>query len=161
MAHADTGRVRFSRKHGRLSRDATSATPRVEWRVWSSLPAASGSIPRLPTFSDYAIDNPEYPDLDFRVIKMTANVRYTTDQDWLIVKGHVIQKGARSQYPGLAAGLSAIAQYCGPEYSWGDGYVNDCANGEDGPGSATTWRQVGTNHHLTFVVNQIASFCAS
>lgn len=140
--------------------EATSATPRTEWRIWRDLATNRAGLQRVPTFGDYSIDNPEYVDLDFRVIKMTANIRYTTDETWLLVKGRVINKGEESQYPGLARRLRELPQYSGRAFSWGDQQISDCAERTVGPGNATTWRLVATNHHLTFVVNQIASLPA-
>lgn len=139
-----------------IATGTTQAIPRTEWNVWTSLIAA-GQMRRRPAFSDYAISNPEYASLDFRIIKMTANIRYTHDVEWIVVRGRVITKGQPSQYPGLARILRALPEYSGRDFSAGDRYIDDCATGADGPGSATTWRQVGTNHHLTFVVRQIAN----
>jgi hypothetical protein len=111
----------------------------------------------MPTFGDYAVDAPEHDQIDFRVIKMTANIRYCHIADWILVKGHVIRKGSASQHPGLAATLCARPEYSGAAFSSGDNYIDLCARGADGPGNATTWRQVGVNHHLSYVVDQIAS----
>jgi hypothetical protein len=141
-----------------FDRDAVSLAPRTEWRVWSSLAATRASLRRMPTFSDYSVDAPGHEQLDFRIIKMNAHIRYTHTDNWVVVKGHVIRKGAPTQYPGLAAILYARPEYSGAEFSWGDNYIQECDLGHDGPGNATTWRQVGVNHHSTFVVNQIASF---
>lgn len=148
----------FPDNMGGFPRDATSSTPRTEWRVWASLLSMKDAIGRMPTFGDYAIDSPAYPDLDFRVIKMTASIRYTHENDWILVKGHVNTKGGASQFPHLASILVGLPQYCGAEFSSSDAYINACATGSDGPGSATTWRQVGTDHHMTFVVKQIANY---
>jgi len=141
-----------------FSQNAVGATPRTEWEVWTALSQDRGNLSRLPTFGDYAIDHPEYRDMDFRVIKRTAQLRYTAESEWLIVRGAVVQSGAASQYPSLALALSRLPQYSGPGFSWGDRYIQDCANGVARAGNATKWRQVGTNHHLTFVVRQIANY---
>ena len=140
-----------------FAQNSVGTTPRTEWRVWSAIAAIRSQLPRMPTFGDYAISHPEYADLDFRIIKMSAQLRYTHEVEWLIVRGRTIRRGEPSQYPDLARALVRLPQYCGAAFSWGDRYIQDCANGTDGPGSATTWRQVGTNHHLTYVVRQIAN----
>jgi hypothetical protein len=140
-----------------FTRDAVSSTPRTEWRVWTALAAGRESLRRMPTFGDYAVDAPGHDQLDFRVIKMTANIRYCYTADWILVKGHVIRKGSASQHPTLAATLRARPEFSGAPFSWGDNYIDECARGACGPGNATTWRQVGVNHHLSFVVDQIAS----
>lgn len=140
-----------------MQADATHRLPRTEWQAWSSSVVA-GTYQRRPTFGDYAIDSPEYASLNFRVITISAAIRYTHDAQWVVVKGHGIVKGAPNQFPGLARILRGLPEYCGPAFSWGDQYIDDCATGSSaGPGSGTTWRQVATNHHLTFAVNQIAN----
>jgi hypothetical protein len=146
----------FPQNMSGIAPDSIQQVTRGEWQVWKHVIAQS--IPRIPTFGDYGIGGPEYVNLDWRVIKRSANVRYAHNETWFIVKGHVIKKNAPNQMPGLAQQLIALPQYCGPNFSSGDQYAWDCAHGTDGPGSATTWRQVGTNHHLTFVVNQIANY---
>ncbi|MEI7881504.1 MAG: hypothetical protein WCI95_11585 [bacterium] len=44
----------------------------------------------------------------------------------------------------------------GPKFSQGDKYIYDCATGTAGTGNLTTWRKVGTNHHLA-ALNHTAS----
>lgn len=137
--------------------NSTQSIRRTEWQVWKNVMTAA-KVDRMPSFSDYSITSPEYVSLDFRIIKMSAAIRYTHSDEWIVVKGQVIRKGESSQFPSLASRLRALPQYSGRDFSWGDAYIDDCASGIGGPGSATTWRQVGTNHHLTFVVRQLASF---
>lgn len=140
-----------------FDRDAVSLSPRTEWRVWRMLADLQADLRRMPAFSDYSIDGPGHEQLDFRIIKMNANIRYTHTSDWVVVKGHVIKKGAPTQYPALAQVLRNRPEYSGAAFSWGDQYIDQCAAGQCGPGNATTWRQVGVNHHSTFVVQQIAN----
>src|SRR2546426_10562869 len=52
-------------------------------------------------------------------------------------------------------------EYCGTEFSWGDFYIYKCAHNQDGLGNATTWRQVGTTHHIEFVARPLASYFAA
>lgn len=141
-----------------MPRNAVTLMPRVEWWVWTQLAAIRAELPRMPAFGDYAINSPGHDQLDFRVIKMTANVRYTHTTHFVIVRGQLIRKGEASQYPGLATILRARPEYVGPAFSWGDQYIENVVVGSAGPGSATTWRQVGVSHHASFVVDQIASF---
>jgi hypothetical protein len=137
--------------------DTTGEVPRTEWSVWNWLAARRASIPRMPTFGDYAIAHPELTEIDPRLMKMTASIRYTTEEDWVIVRGGSIKRLGWEQTRTLCQRLLRLPQYSGQSFSWGDGYIAACAQGADGPGNATTWRKVGTNHHLTFVTNQIAN----
>lgn len=131
--------------------------PRTEWAVWLGLFARREKLSRLPSFGDYAISGPDLVELDMRLMKMSANLRYTTDSDWLILKGRNVRKYGYDQFNALCKKLVDRAEYSGEGFSWGDGYIARCARDEDGPGNATTWRKVGTSHHLTKVVEQIAA----
>lgn len=112
---------------------------------------------RRPTFSDYGITHPSYPQLDFRFIKMVAKVKYTAVSYWLLVKGQTLQRAGHGQYRSLAQIVIGEPEYCGAAYSWGDQYIYDCANNAAGTGTPRIWVAVGTNHHITFVTNQIAN----
>jgi hypothetical protein len=137
--------------------DTTGEVPRTEWSVWNWLLARRASIPRMPTFGDYAIAHTELTEVDPRLMQMAASIRYTTNEDWVIVRGRSIKKLGWDQTRTLCQRLHCLPQYCGPTFSWGDGYIEARAQGNVGPGNAATWKKVGTNHHLTFVTNQIAN----
>lgn len=132
--------------------------PRTEWQVWSSLALRRQRLPRLPTFGDYGINHPEFDEMDPRIIRMSANLRYTVDRDWLIFKGRNVKNYGYEQFNELCRRLVKRPEYSQATFSWGDRYISLCAQDLDGPGNATTWRKVGTSHHLIYVVGQIASF---
>lgn len=130
---------------------------RTEWLVWRALADQFGSLPRLPTFGDYAIDGPRFVEGDPRLLQMSANVRYTSEEYWLILKGVTIKRNGFGQYHKLAQDLvTSCPEWCGPDFSPGDAYIAACARHVDGPGNASTWRRVGTSHHLSFVAEQVA-----
>ena len=145
-----------------FDRDTISTTPRTEWSLWSHLFQVRANLPRVPTFGDYSIQHPEQPEVDPRIIKMSHSIRYTCESNWLVVKGHAHKKGNAPQYRALCQQLTAMPQppWRGAGFSWGDTFIEQCAQGQEGPGSATTWRAVGTNHHLTHVCDQIANLPA-
>jgi hypothetical protein len=87
---------------------------------------------------------------------MTANIRYTIDGNWLIVKGRGVKKHGYGQFAAICRALVGRPEFCGRNFSTGDAYIADCATNAVGTGNMTTWRKVGTNHHLTFVVDRIA-----
>lgn len=141
--------------------DAVSLIRRVEWSVWLSV---VGRIPRggrIPTFGDYCIAHPELVDFDPVRMKVSANVRYTADENWIILKGRSVNSHGFEQCRSLCDILVGRADYRGANFSWGDWFIYECAAGREGPGNATTWRKVGTSHHLTLLPNQIASVFAS
>lgn len=133
------------------------ALPRTELDLRGHLIARRRAIPRFPTFSDYGICHPDLMDFDPRVHTPSAAIRYTTEREWLIVKAGSIKKHSLAQFRELSEVLRRRPEYYGETYSWGDKYISDCADCSVGNGNLTTWRQVGTNHHITLVCNQIAS----
>lgn len=131
---------------------------RAEWATYRRL--LSSSLPRAIAFGDYAIAYPIYTSVPF---VGSAAIRYTIDDDWLIVRGRSLKGpvyGGYGQYPVLCRTLSGTPHYRGAGFSWGDQYIDDCATGRVGTGGQTTWRAVGTNHHITFVNRQLASYRA-
>ncbi len=65
------------------------------------------------------------------------------------------------QYRELCRQVSASAFYYGADFSEGDKYINDCASGSVSTGRLTTWRWVGTNHHLEKVSLDTANLSSS
>lgn len=133
--------------------------PRVEWDIWTSM-VTKGGIPRLPTFGDYAISNPSPSGegIDPRIMRMSANLRYTLDRTWLLLKGRNVRDHGYEQFNELCRRLvDAGDLFKGPQFSWGDKYIHDAAANAGGPGNATVWRKVGTSHHLAQVTHQIAT----
>jgi len=139
--------------------------PRYEWRLYKRLINSFEKAGlRLPTFGDYAINHPKVIKQDPRILKPSATIRYTIDEGWYIVKGHFVRDekfGKYKQYRKLSKQILTSGYYCGPDFSWGDNYIQECATGKSKTGSLSTWRQVGTNHHIMKVVQDIASFYAS
>ncbi len=140
--------------------DAATFTtlPRREWELWTTLQRRPARLPRRDLiFGDYGIAHPLPKELDPRIMRMSASIRYTTADNWLVVKGRNVRQYGFDQYFDLCRALIARPEYCGSEFSWGDNYIAECAAENQGPGNATTWRKVGTNHHLTLVARALAS----
>jgi len=138
--------------------------PRYEWKLYKMLVAElKKSGMRLPTFGDYAISHPTVLKLDMRKAKPSATIRYTIDDGWYIVKGENVKDekyGKFKQYRGLSKKAIDSKYYYDSTFSWGDDFIQRCANGGK-TGNLSTWRQVGTNHHIVKVTQDIASFYAS
>jgi hypothetical protein len=138
--------------------DAATVTslPRHEWELWRTLQKRPGLLPRRDIiFGDYGIAHPVTKELDPRTMRMSASIRYTTAKNWLVLKGRNVRQYGFDQYFDLCKELVGRPEYLS-DFSWGDGYIFDCAEGVTGPGNATTWRKVGTNHHITLVADQVA-----
>lgn len=135
---------------------STKIIERSEWVVWNRLLEAN-SIKRMPIYGDYGISNPSIQDIDPRIMQMSANIRYTIDEGWFILKGKGVKRSGFEQFYTLSELLVNSGKYYGENYSWGDKKINQKSKKIGGTGNATTWRQIGTNHHLTVVMNQILS----
>ncbi len=129
---------------------------RSEWTLWRSL-TANRRLVRTPTFGDYAIAHPQPPEVDPRLMRPSASIRYTSDDVWLILKGRNLKNHGYNQFHDVSKSLLNNTAYSGPQFSWGDKYISDCARGHVSCGNLTTWRQVGTSHHIAYVTQQIAS----
>ena len=131
---------------------------RAEWILWRRLVADLSRLPRVPTFGDYGISHPDLTEeVDPRFMRMSANLRYTAGDGWLVFKKRDARTYGFEQFHEISAELVARPEFAGAQFSWGDGYLDQSARRVVGPGNATTWRKIGTNHHLTLVTDQIAS----
>ncbi|HKT88885.1 MAG TPA: beta family protein [Candidatus Sulfotelmatobacter sp.] len=141
-----------------IGADDVTKLPRREWTLWNTLQKRPKALPRRDMiFGDYAIAHPIPKELDPRMMLMSANIRYTTQANWMIMKGRNVRQYGFEQYFDLCKRLTERAEYSGSNFSWGDQFIFDCAAGIKGPGNATTWRKVGTNHHITLVATQLAN----
>lgn len=140
--------------------------PRSEWFLWNSLISTPG-ISQNIIYSDYTIDDPYWPDMiDLKLLikKLIGNVRYTREECWYVVRGEKIfsQIGYRQFYKVCELLVTHPDNIlCGQNYSSGDKRIFECAKRRGSTGNLGTWFQAGVNHHITFVVNQLAQHSAS
>ena len=132
--------------------------PRQEWIAYQTLVTQLGSANRIPTFGDYAVAHPAPVELDMRIIKPFAKLRYTFDNHWHIGKGTPVRTHGFTQYQRLCRELMAQRYFDGHGNSAGDDYIVSCAAGTVSTGNLTTWAWVSTNRHLTKMVNDLAIF---
>jgi len=147
----------FPRNLAGLPPSDFSLIPRGEWDLWENLVRGSRLIDRLPTFGDYGISHPEPSEVDPRIIRPSASIRYTHDSCWLVPKARNLRDYGYDQFHEVCEALVRRTEYAGRQFSWGDNYIYDCAARRVGTGNLTTWRKVGTSHHLAFAVRQLAS----
>lgn len=141
-----------------LSADSVTLLPRADWTLWQAVRASAA---RDLGFGDYAIAHPVLmTGFDPVTMQMSGSIRYTTQDAWLVAKGRSTRRAGWEQMRTVAARLRSRPEFCGPTFSWGDRFIADCADGLTTTGNATTWRKVGTNHHLTFVVRQLSTLPA-
>lgn len=138
-----------------VGRDGAADLPRSEWLLWRSL---TDPDYRRPSFGDYCVQHPDpLSDFDPRFMDSSAQLRYTINASWYVVRGRGVKIAGNTQIHSLAQQVVAHAQYSGPGFSWGDNWLNECASGSCSPGNQGVWRKVTTNHHLTYVARQVST----
>lgn len=136
--------------------------PRYEWTLYRKVIAGlREKNVRLPDFGDYAISHPAVLQMDMRFVKPSASIRYTVDDGWCIIKKPNVRATGYAQFRDHCRTLIGSQYYLGAAFSAGDRYIESCARGVASHGNLTTWRRVGTNHHIEKAVRDIASFYAS
>jgi len=153
----------FPEHMGFVERHSHAFQEREEWIAWrDGLYFRRNEIPRLPTFSDCVIQHPKGVEgFDFRIMQVSATIRYTMPEKWLFIKGESTKKTLPSeQFPSLATQLAyghLIRHYKGPDHCKGCFSIKSAADGGKGLGSAEAWRRIGTIHHITTVMDQLLS----
>ncbi|MBI5430733.1 MAG: beta family protein [Nitrosomonadales bacterium] len=132
---------------------------RHEWGLYQQLATDLKGI-RVPSFGDYAIESPEFLELDMRHVKPAGKIVYTGDGVWFVPKGTAF-RGNESQMTVHCQSIVDSVHWCGSGYSSGDKRISDTLSGAEGTGNLTVWKQVGVSHHLVKVVEQLATFHAS
>lgn len=148
------------------SKEDLNIIPRREWINWKRQ-QASEKVLRKPIFADYAI---RYPIYNETVLNFpgTASLKYTHQDNWLIMKGEVRRF---DQYLAHAALLVAQDYFYGQDFSAGDKYIKEKADYQPeyaklrvsdptkakGTGRAEDWIRAGINHHLSVAVDQLAN----
>ena len=151
----------FPASMGAVDTNSHSFVERSEWQVWRDrLHANRQVLARLPTYSDCAIQHTRgVEDFDFRIMQVSAAVRYTLSDQWLLIKGESTKKTpAKEQYPDLATQLAyghLRGQFFWSTHCLGCTSTEEAATGGKGFGSAGVWRRLGTIHHVTTVVEQL------
>lgn len=151
--------------------DEPTFIPRFDWQNWLSFTKEKG-LTRKPIFADYTIRNPIFKEA-LQYYQPTPSIKYTLDDDWLIMKGEM-----RKNYHYLTNAKLLVEDtkyFFGEKFSWGDKKIAEKAKyyhqymenatkgkikeGEEGKGSGrhTDWIAWGISHHITSVINQIAN----
>lgn len=130
---------------------------RSEWLLYKKIVANLPKDFKPPTFGDYAISSADMPKGDMRLLKPSATVRYTIDDAWLITKGSNVRDNGFEQFRDRCGDVLKSGKAFPDGYSAGSDYVRGCHAKKEKTGNLTTWRWVGTNHHITKVVDDLAN----
>ncbi|MNL19526.1 hypothetical protein D3C87_1407320 [compost metagenome] len=129
---------------------------RHEWGLFPSLRTEIAKTIYAPCFGDYSIESPSFLSLDMRKMKPAGKIVYTTDDSWLVPKGGAF-RGNEAQMIGHCKAIISSGKYSTSSFSKGDERIDETANKLNNCGNLTTWKWVGVNHHITFVVRQLSS----
>jgi hypothetical protein len=132
--------------------------PRQEWKLYKGVVGALPAGFRPLAFGDYAIASADIPGGDMRLLKPSATIRYTVADGWFITKGNNVRDNGFDQYRAQCGTVMSSGHMAAVGYSAGSDYIRDCHAKTKSTGNLTTWRWVGTNHHITRVVDDLASF---
>jgi hypothetical protein len=134
---------------------------RTDWISWKDQ-VTSKSLPRLPIYSDYTIQHAKYIMREGQSYP-SASIRYTSDDYWLIMRGEAIKRDGpgSAQWQANAMLLCDMPEYCNHTFSEGNKYIKEISLQRKETGNTTTWLRAGINHHMTFVVRQLASISAA
>ena len=146
---------------GGVDRHSHQLVERADWAAWrNNLHSQRTTLPRLPSFSDCVIQHPRGVEgFDPRIMQVSASIRYTLDDDWLLLKGESTRiTPPTTQFPALATLLvygHLQPRFAGQSHCAGCRSMKASADGASGLGSAEVWRRLGTIHHITTAVKQL------
>jgi hypothetical protein len=129
---------------------------RHEWGLFPSLRAEMAKTIYAPCFGDYSIESPSFLSLDMRKMKPAGKIVYTIDDSWFVPKGGAF-RGNEAQMIDHCKAIISSGKYSTSSFSKGDERIDETANKLNNCGNLTTWKWVGVNHHITFVVRQLSS----
>jgi hypothetical protein len=132
--------------------------PRNEWKFYKMLVTKlkAEKVGRNINYGDYSMVAPGYFQFDPIKMSRSANIRYTHDDIWYVIKGKALKKSEDyKQYVIQATEILNSQYYMGETFSEGDTHLKKCSKGETTPGSPTVWSWVGNNHHFTKVVSDL------
>ena len=154
----------FPSSMGGVGRNSNDLIERADWMAWrDGLHARRRTLPRLPTFSDCAIQHPMGVEgFNPRTMQVSASVRYTSSDNWLLIKGESTRvTPATMQFPRLATqlvyGHLRSSHFAGASHCDGCASIQASAHGAPNLGSPEAWRRLGTIHHITTVVQELAA----
>ncbi len=129
--------------------------PRNDWKLFKAVSVGlkTTAFNRPINFGDYSIVSAGYFEFDPKVMSISANIRYTHNDMWFVIKGKALKKRPDwQQYYGQAETIVKSKYYLGENFSFGDGHLRKCASRKTTTGNPNVWIQMGTNHHFTKVL---------
>jgi Beta protein len=127
--------------------------PRYDAALWDHLQGRR-RITRTPTYGDYAVAHPVLA--TGAAFPAAPQLRYTVADRWLALKGGRNDPRGHEQFYDVCEVIAAHPEFAGAALGKADARIaNARANGR--PGNAATWREIGTAHHLDYVVRRLTT----
>ena len=109
-----------------------------------------------PCFSDYGVRPPTF-NSDFNNPNANAKLRYTVPGGYMLHRGEAKSKiSLKTQHPRLAKIVCESEYFSTIRFSWGDKQLIDCMNNKLKSGVLGLIIAIDTNHHLTYVAQEVA-----
>lgn len=125
--------------------------PRSDADLWADV--VRRGAPRAIDFGDYAV---AHPLLSGGVpFAPPPQLRYTASGHWTILEGDRRDPRGHEQFYDICQQVSESPDFAGAGLGQADAQIAGAR--AYGPGNATTWRKIGTAHHLDFVVRRLTS----
>lgn len=135
--------------------------PRHDWLFFRRLIAAMPAGMRRPNYGDHTIVHPEFTAMDMRKVKAAGKIVYTTPSTWATRKGGAFRDNPGQMHAHCEQVVSDPAfAFRGADFSYGDKYIADCAAKAESPSNLSRWKDVGINHHITTVADDLATLFA-
>lgn len=144
----------FPAQISNLPKSTPNLIPRSDAALWNSVRSTS-VVPNL-LFGDYGTRHPEL--MDGQVWNgPLPNLRYAVDAHWVVWREAKDQQQPHSTFYEVCRNIVSHPQFCGSQYSWGDGVIEQKSRNTPGPGSGTEWIIYGLNHHIEFVADRLTT----
>jgi len=134
--------------------DGEAIIPRNEWLAWKEAIKLDGSSPEHLVFGDYGADCAKF---EFKKTPggiPIRHYRYATPNSWLVVRG-IANGRADAVMRDVCERILKSGHFAGRGFCSADDYIFKTAEGWEGPGNGSTWREINTAHHITRVVRDI------
>jgi hypothetical protein len=142
---------------------------REDWLLYEDVRTrrASASLP-TPDYLDHLIQFPGQMEqqVDPRFMLISAVLRYTVDDKWLVAKGTLYKANSRVKSSAPTGGaalipalhlLQAHPEYTTPLRTQTDDWIDGVVAGIFSPASPQQWREWGSLRHMEVAVHQLSS----
>lgn len=124
---------------------------REDAALWSRLRADFDGL----SFGDYAVSHPA---LSLGVpFAPPPQLRYAAAGRWLVLKGSRRDPRGHQQFHEICREISRHSDFAGSMLGPADASIVERGQGLHGPGNASTWRMIGTAHHLDLVAARLTT----